>query len=395
MGQAINIVRKVPISKVHLMESSQGGAVPPRKSNTKLIIGAIVVVVILVAAVVLVALGSGNNNSQSKVVYWTTVAPQLQKDQIERGLIDGGVSWEPYVSDSLVAGSADAVVWSEQIWPNHPCCAISVKTSLLQSNPDVVARLVRAHIDANAWMADALAHPGSANYTILLNMGADFSFRSTTVVQAALEHIKFGYVITDQVKQGLVDFTNMFIDLNQTSMQKIYDIGYSSVPDFIDHLANTSVVQAAMNVQPTDLVIADVNMGYLAGDLHQFARLVAMNATLFGGKNLFQKYGIAMHPVGPFQSGGEIMIAFSTGAIDAAYLGTPPTILRRLNTNTDVTIVALANLEGSAIIAKKGITTFAGLNNKTVATPGPASIQHLLLLVYAKQQGFTVKAKGT
>lgn len=357
-------------------------------------VGAVLAVVIIVAAAVMVAL-SANNNSQAKVIYWQQVAPNLQQTQIAQGLIDGGISWEPYVSDSLVAGTADAVIWSGEIWPDHPCCVLAVKTSLLQSTPDVAARIVRAHIDANIWIADTMAHPGSENYTALLNMGAAFSHRNTTVVAASLEHIKYGYDITNDTISGLVRFTDMFIDLNQTTMAKINELGYASTTALVNSMTNSSIVTAAMKVLPSEVTLATIKMGYLDGDLHQFARLVAMNETLFGTKSLFEKYGIDMNPVGPFQSGGDEMIAFSTGAIDAGYLGAPPAILRRINTNTDITIVALANMEGSAIIAKKGITTFDGLNNKTVGTPGPASIQHLLLLVYAKQQGYTVKLKGT
>ncbi len=377
------------------MELSTPEPRPPKKSNKLLMVGAVVAVLIIVAAVVVVALAGNNNNNGTKVIYWTAVAPANQKAQIDAGLIDGGVSWEPYVSDSLVAGSADVVVWSGDVWPHHPCCVVAVKSSLLQSNPDLVARLVRAHIDANLWIADTLEHPESANYTALLNMGAEFAVRSTAVVEASLDHIEFGYNITNAIKTGLVDFTNMFINLDQTTNQTLHDRGYATVTDFINAFTNSSVVTAAMNVQPSEVSVGTIKLGYLSGDLHQFARVVAMNASLFGGKTLFEKYGVAVTSVGPYANGGAVMDAFATGAIDAGYLGAPPAILKRLNVNTDITVVALANMEGSAIIAKKGITTLAGLDNKTVATPGAASIQHLLLLVYAQQNGYTVKLKGT
>jgi NitT/TauT family transport system substrate-binding protein len=226
-------------------------------------------------------------------------------------------------------------------------------------------------------------------------MGADFSARSNAVVQASLDHIEYGYNITAAIKTGLVDFTNMFINLNQTTTQTLHDRGYSTVSDFINAFTNSSVVTAAMNVQPSAVSVGTIKLGYLSGDLHQFARVVAMNATLFGGQNLFEKYGVTIEPVAPFGNGGLVMDAFATGLIDAGYLGAPPAILKRLNANTDITVVALANMEGTAIVADKGITTIGGLANKTVGTPGAASIQHLLLLVYAQQNGYTVKLKGT
>jgi ABC-type nitrate/sulfonate/bicarbonate transport system substrate-binding protein len=89
------------------------------------------------------------------------------------------------------------------------------------------------------------------------------------------------------------------------------------------------------------------------------------------------------------------MDAFAAGVIDVGYLGAPPAILKMLNVGTDITVAALANSEGSAILAVEGIDSFDELENKTVATPGPSSIQHLLLLVYAEEQGFTMKLEGT
>jgi NitT/TauT family transport system substrate-binding protein len=60
-----------------------------------------------------------------------------------------------------------------------------------------------------------------------------------------------------------------------------------------------------------------------------------------------------------------------------------------------VTIVSLANTEGSAIIARSGINTIADLKGKTLASPGPGTIQDLMLRVFAQKYGLVVKPKGT
>ena len=110
------------------MEQSTSEPRPPKKSNKLLMVGAVVAVLIIVGAVVVVAL-AGNSNTNTNSVYYLTVAPKDQKAQIDAGLIDGGVSWEPFVSDSLLAGSAHVINWSADIWPNHPCCVLTVKSS--------------------------------------------------------------------------------------------------------------------------------------------------------------------------------------------------------------------------------------------------------------------------
>ncbi len=330
--------------------------------------------------------------SQNKTVYWISIPPKDQQAALVAGTVDGAVSWEPYVSDSLVAGDAHVLLWSGDIWPHHPCCVVAVKTSYLDANADLVARMVRAHIEADLWILDALEHPDGANYTLLMQMGSSFSGRNVEVVQAAVQHIEYSFELTPQVTGWFGNFTQMFIDLNQTSLGS-----YASVDAFVSGLVDDNVITAALAVQPSNEILGTVNLGYLAGDLHQFARVVAMNDTVGGGKTLYEKFGVnvvAANPAG-YLNGGAVMDAFAANAIDVGYLGVPPAILKKLNVGTDIKVVALANSEGSAIIAKAGINSFADLNNKTVATPGPSSIQHLLLQFYANEQDFNMKLKGT
>jgi NitT/TauT family transport system substrate-binding protein len=87
------------------------------------------------------------------------------------------------------------------------------------------------------------------------------------------------------------------------------------------------------------------------------------------------------------------MTAFSTGGIDMGYLGSPPAIIKHLNVNdanSNIRIVAQANSEGSAIIVNNDIQTIADMGGKVIATPGPGSIQHLLLLAFAEANGFKI-----
>ncbi|MDD1747484.1 MAG: ABC transporter substrate-binding protein [Methanomassiliicoccales archaeon] len=353
---------------------------------------AVAVVAIVVVAAVAAYIYWPPPPEEKGTIYWIGIPPKDQQASFVSGAIDGAVSWEPYCSDSIVAGDAHVLLWSGEIWPNHPCCVVAVKTDFLESNPDLVARMVRAHIDADLWIIDALEHPESANYTLLLQMGATFSARSTEVVEAALEHIKYSFELTPEVLDGFADFTEMFIDLNQTSLGS-----YDSIDDFVTDFVNDTMITAALSVQPSDEVLGTIDLGFLAGDLHQFARVVAMNSTVGGGKTLYETYGlnvVAANPAG-YLNGGAVMDAFAGGAIDVGYLGAPPAILKKLNVGTDIKVVALANSEGSAILAREGINSFAELENHTVATPGPSSIQHLLLLFYAEQQGFQMKLEGT
>ncbi|MDD1769713.1 MAG: ABC transporter substrate-binding protein [Methanomassiliicoccales archaeon] len=365
--------------------------------NKKIAIAAVLVVAIVVVAAVAVIFWP-KSSQPTNVIYWTQIAPVQQKANLQSGTVQGAVSWEPYVSDSLVDGTATVVKWSGQIWPHHPCCVVAVRYSTTFSknatDMDLVARVLRAHIDATNWIVKTYQEGSGANYTALLNMGAVFSLRNTTVVASALADTEYDYNLTTDVKVALTNFTEMFKSLGQFSDPSSYG-GYSTASAFINATVDTSYLTAAMSVTPSASILGTVRLGYLNGDLHQFARVVASNTTIWGGQTLFEKYGVHITSPGPYANGPAVMGGFAAGVIDMGYLGAPPAILLKINAGTAIDIVALANAEGSAIIAKSPITSLADLVGKTVATPGPGSIQHLLLMYYVTQQGYQLKLSGT
>lgn len=367
------------------------------EKKTLTIIAVFIVVVIVIGAAFALTMNGGKK--AEKTIYWTTVAPGLQKQAISDGTVAGGVSWEPYVSDSVVAGTGKVLVWSGDVWQHHPCCVIAARTAWAQDagNAELLERIIKADIVANLWLQDTLANPTSSNYSLMLQIGSAFSGRSGAVVENATEHIEYISEINDQVKTDLAFYVDQFISLNITTTEKLKERGFNTSTEYINNIVDLSYYTAALGKQPSDTILGAVKLGYLAGDLHQFARVIAMNSTLWGGKTLFEKYGVEVSTPSPagFANGPAVMSAFAASAIDVGYLGAPPALQQRIIAGTDIKIVALANEEGSAIVVGNAYNTFDDLNNKTVATPGPGSIQHLLFLYYAQDHGYTVKVAGT
>jgi hypothetical protein len=235
-------------------------------------------------------------------------------------------------------------------------------------------------------------------------MGVLFTGRNSTVVSQAFEHLEYDYWMGADFKSALEQFTQMYIDLNITTNQKLADRGYSSVGDFVNKYVNSSLLTPALSVQPSDTILnpeSPVRLGYLLGDLHQMAQAVAKNTTAWGtGKSMYQKYGLNVVDAAgaPFSAGGAEMTAFAAGLVDFGYLGAPPAIQRHLNEGVGTTIVAQANTEGSGIVVKAGagINELKDLVNKTVAVPGPpaeSSIQFLLLKIALEREGLDLKIK--
>ena len=126
-----------------------------------------------------------------------------------------------------------------------------------------------------------------------------------------------------------------------------------------------------------------VKIGYLPSD-HDAALFVA------DAQGLYKDAGINTELV-QFNNGGDLMTAMASGDVDVGYVGIAP-VLSSVEKGVPVKVISAAQTEGSGIVVTddSGIITGADLKGKTIATPGEASIQHVLLAYYLKENGLTL-----
>ena len=123
-----------------------------------------------------------------------------------------------------------------------------------------------------------------------------------------------------------------------------------------------------------------VRIGHLPSD-HDTALFVAKE------KKMFEDQGLTVE-LTQFNNGGDLMTAMASGDIDIGYAGITP-VMSSISQGVPVKVVSGAQIEGSALVAGKnsGINTVADLKGKTVATPGEATIQNMLLTSALTQAG--------
>ncbi len=127
-----------------------------------------------------------------------------------------------------------------------------------------------------------------------------------------------------------------------------------------------------------------VKIGYLPSD-HDAALFVADAQGKFKEKNITTE-------LVQFNNGGDLMTAMASGEVDVGYVGIAP-VLSSVAKGVPVKVISSAQTEGSGIVVTKEskITSAADLKGKSIATPGEASIQHVLLSYYLKQHGMSTK----
>ena len=124
-----------------------------------------------------------------------------------------------------------------------------------------------------------------------------------------------------------------------------------------------------------------VKIGYLPTD-HDAALFVA-NAT-----GMFKDEGIDVEFY-EYNNGGDMMSAMASGELDAGYVGITP-VIYSISKDVPVKIVAGAQNEGSGLLShSSSVKSITDLKGKTIATPGEASIQSVLLKYDLKKHGLS------
>jgi len=119
----------------------------------------------------------------------------------------------------------------------------------------------------------------------------------------------------------------------------------------------------------------DVRIGYLGGDLHQLAYYVAVK------QGFYQEEGLTVEGVS-YANGAEVMTSFESlnRPIDMAYLGFAPAITHRFTVAAaKITVLAEANVNGTAIVVNESINSMLDLVSKKVAIPARNNMQDFIL----------------
>jgi len=82
---------------------------------------------------------------------------------LDRGIVDAAFSWEPFVSQALLRGSARLLLDVNQALPEYPWYVVIGLPETLRQRPDDVVKLLRAHRRAIDFLNQ---HPEQANQII-------------------------------------------------------------------------------------------------------------------------------------------------------------------------------------------------------------------------------------
>lgn len=108
--------------------------------------------------------------------------PMMPK-ALQAGRIDAFIAWEPYVTMAKMKGYGDVLMYSSEIWKDHPCCVVIARDDFINNNPEIVKKFLKVHVEATNYI---IAHKDEVASIISKKLGTPVD-----VEKEAMTHIKY------------------------------------------------------------------------------------------------------------------------------------------------------------------------------------------------------------
>ena len=117
----------------------------------------------------------------------------LRTDQI-----DAFTAWEPYPAKAVTMGIGRILVFSRDIWKDHPCCVLAADVKFLETQLEKAKGMVRGHIKAIDFIRQ---HREEA-----IKIGVKYTGMDEASVRLAMENVNYTYVLSVEGEKEYVDF---------------------------------------------------------------------------------------------------------------------------------------------------------------------------------------------
>ena len=124
--------------------------------------------------------------------------PPEMLQALEQKNIDAYIAWQPYPALALATHSARVLMYSSDIWNDHPCCVLIAQRSLCTRQPGSIKKIHAAHEKACDFIS---AHPDEA-----VAIAMKYTSMDRSVLVEALRHIKYTGGLDKTMSREFVDF---------------------------------------------------------------------------------------------------------------------------------------------------------------------------------------------
>ena len=140
---------------------------------------------------------SGLNSNLTTII---TIKPPEMISALSNNQIGAFIAWEPYPSMAFNKDLGKILMYSKDIWQDHPCCVLVVSTQFLEKNPSKVNSLLKAHLKSINYIKN--------NIFDTVAIGVKYTGFHEKTVKLALQNIQFDHHISINQPIEYIKFIN-------------------------------------------------------------------------------------------------------------------------------------------------------------------------------------------
>ncbi|MHA1583388.1 MAG: ABC transporter substrate-binding protein [Candidatus Baldrarchaeia archaeon] len=170
--------------------------------------------------------------SEEKVNITRGFGPSNMELMLSSGQIDGFIAWEPFCADAVVRGIGVYLVKSGELWRNHPCCVVAVRSDFLEKHRDIVFKILSIHVKATKWIQE--------HFEEAVKIAVKHTGFSEETVRLALENIAYVY---NPDLEGIRIYLEKLIEKEIISVNEGFNVSR-----FLTEFIDLSILEAVENV---------------------------------------------------------------------------------------------------------------------------------------------------
>ena len=388
--------------------------------NILVIIGSCTALAFIIAFFLVPGVGILPVTSQKPTVYLLYSTAGSMPQLLNTDQVDAFFVWQPYVAMANQGGIGKAIVYSEDLPPNHlwadtPCCVLVMADRFIEQEP-AQARMISILTTA----AIQYIHDYPEKSEVITS---NWLFGSSGYVLIAGKYLDPLHIEAEAFPT--LRFTNVSTAGNSSNLGVL-------TPHTLPHTgivmpgSPTGLAASGKDVKSSEKqVLPLIRFGYLSTDHHAPLFVLAKDPAYFQ-----DHYGLALVPVSsgeerpnqlnllsgnetvaqvqlvPGQSGGGLMTNMGQGAIDVAYLGSVPAKLQ-ITLGNPAQVIQPLHTGGSALVVSNntpvsdwnGFAAWASTRSDAkkplVVATVQSSIQETMIRDALQTEGFEVRLYGT
>ncbi|OPY85994.1 MAG: putative aliphatic sulfonates-binding protein precursor [Smithella sp. PtaU1.Bin162] len=140
---------------------------------------------------------------------------------LRSGQVDAFIAWEPFPAKAVSMDAGKYLLYSRDIWKDHPCCVLVAGREYLKKNEDQARKIVRAHMQAVAYIKK---NPRESMAVAVKYTGMD-----EKTIQLAMDNVKYTHILS---VAGIKEYTDFLRNLKYIKNEDPSFADRIMLPDF-------------------------------------------------------------------------------------------------------------------------------------------------------------------